>query len=263
MSLTKRLNGLSPARDTLAGLPNAEFSRQGSDMTDQSPLYRRLAARAFGWGIQMAAHIVTAVRADWHGCEPIDNQRVYFANHTSNADLPMIWAVLPPQIRRKVRPVAAADYWLKNPLRAFIGKDVLNAVLIDRRPEARAEGENPMQDILDALSEGASLIIFPEGLRNMTEEKLMPLKAGIYNMGAAMPDLELVPVWIENLNKIMPKGEVVPVPLICTVTFGAPMYVGEGEDKDTFLARATQALLETDPDYRRPSRSLPREGATA
>jgi 1-acyl-sn-glycerol-3-phosphate acyltransferase len=230
-------------------------------MTQSASLPRRLAARLFGWGIQAAAHIVTAVRADWHGCEPVDNQRVYFANHTSNADLPMIWAVLPPNIRRHVRPVAAADYWLKNKLRAFIGIDVLNGVLIDRRPEARKEGENPMQDILDALAAGSSLIIFPEGLRNMTEEKLMPLKAGIYNMGAAMPDLELVPVWIENLNKIMPKGEVIPVPLICTVTFGTPLFVGPDEDKDAFLARARDALLATDPDARRPSRTLPREGA--
>lgn len=216
-----------------------------------APLHRRLAARLAGWGIRTAAHVVTAVRADWHGCEPVDTQRVYFANHTSNADLPMIWAVLPPNIRRLTRPVAAADYWLVNPLRAFIGRDVLNAVLIDRRPEARAAGENPMQDILDALDEGASLTIFPEGKRNMSDDKLLPLKPGIYNMGAAFPKLELVPVWIENLNNIMPKGEVIPVPLICTVTFGTPLTVTPDEDKDTFMARATQALLETDPDYRR------------
>lgn len=216
-----------------------------------APLHRRLAARLAGWGIRAAAHVVTAVRADWHGCEPVDRQRVYFANHTSNADLPMIWAVLPPNIRRLTRPVAAADYWLVNPLRAFIGRDVLNAVLIDRRPEARAAGENPIQDILDALEQGASLTIFPEGKRNMSDDKLLPLKPGIYNMGAAFPELELVPVWIENLNKIMPKGEVIPVPLICTVTFGTPLTVTQGEDKDTFMARATQALLETDPDYRR------------
>ena len=228
-------------------------------MSQTSNPLRRLAALLFGWGIRAAAHIVTAVRADWHGCEPIGKQRVYFANHTSNADLPMIWSVLPPKIRRHTRPVAAADYWLKNPLRAFIGRDVLNAVLIDRRPEARKEGENPMEDILSALRDGSSLIIFPEGLRNMTEEKLLPLKAGIYNMGKAFPELELVPVWIENLNKIMPKGEVIPVPLICTVTFGTPLFVRPEEDKDTFLARAAAALLATDPDARRPSRTIPAE----
>ena len=230
-------------------------------MDTHTPLYRRIAARLLGWGIRTAAHVVTAVRADWHGCEPVDKQRVYFANHTSNADLPVLWAVLPPRIRAHTRPVAAADYWLKNPLRAFVGRDVLNAVLIDRRPEARAAGEDPMRDINQAIDDGASLVIFPEGLRNMTDEKLMPLKAGIYNMGVSKPDLEFVPVWIENLNKIMPKGEVVPVPLICTVTFGTPMFVRAGEDKDAFLDRARLALLETDPDHRRPNRSLPREGA--
>jgi len=204
-------------------------------------LVRQMAAQAAGHAIVFFARAVTAVRADWRGIEPVPRQRVYFANHTSNADMPMIWSVLPPQLRRDTRPVAAADYWLTTPLRKFAGAEVFRAVLIDRRPEARRE--DPMEVILAALAEGASLIIFPEGNRNMGDDPLLPFKAGLYNIGKARPDVDLVPTWIANLNAIMPKGEVIPLPLICTVTFGAPMTVAEGEEKDAFLTRAADALL--------------------
>ena len=203
-------------------------------------LPRRLAARAARQAIVLFAHFVTAVRGEWRGVEPRPVQRVYYANHVSNGDMPMIWAVLPPAIRRNVRPVAAADYWLKTPLRAFVGPEVFRCVLVDRRTEARQE--NPMEAILSALDDGSSLIIFPEGNRNMTDAPLLPFRAGLYNIAKARPDVELVPTWIANLNDIMPKGEVIPLPLICTVTFGAPVAVRPGEDKDSFLARAAAQL---------------------
>ena len=203
-------------------------------------IFRRLAARIVGHAIRIFARAITAVRADWQGIEPVPRQRVYFANHTSNGDMPMIWASLPSALRREVRPVAAADYWLKNKLRAFVGPEVFNCVLVDRRPEVK---DKPMDKIIAALDHGSSLIIFPEGNRNMTDDPLLPFKAGLYNMGLARPDVDLVPTWVANLNTIMPKGEVIPLPLICTVTFGAPIHVQDGEDKDAFLARASNALL--------------------
>jgi len=201
---------------------------------------RRLAARIAAHGVVLACKAVTAVRADWRGIPPEPRQRVYYANHTSNADMPMIWSVLPPELRSQTRPVAAADYWLQSPTRAFFGSEVLGGVLIDRRPEARID--NPMEAILQALDEGASLILFPEGRRNTGPEPLLPFRAGLYNIGLERPRVELVPTWIANLNAIMPKGEVIPLPLIATVTFGAPIRVETGEDKDAFLARAAQAL---------------------
>ena len=207
-------------------------------------ILRPFAARVTGHCIRLFARAITAVRADWQGIEPIPRQRIYYANHTSNGDMPMIWSVLPPALRREVRPVAAADYWLKNKLRAFIGPEVFNCVLIDRRPEVH---DKPMDKILAALDEGSSLIIFPEGNRNMSDDDLLPFKAGLYNMGLARPDVDLVPTWVANLNTIMPKGEIIPLPLICTVTFGAPIHVHEGESKDAFLARAARALSDLKP----------------
>ena len=205
---------------------------------------RAFAARVVGHCIRLFARAITAVRADWQGIEPVPRQRVYYSNHTSNGDMPMIWSVLPPALRREVRPVAAADYWLKNKVRAFVGPEVFNCVLIDRRPEV---DDKPMDKILEALDEGASLIIFPEGNRNMTDADLLPFKAGLYNMGLARPEIDLVPTWVANLNTIMPKGEIIPLPLICTVTFGAPVHVGEGESKEAFLARAAKALTDLKP----------------
>lgn len=220
-------------------------------MTSLKPALRRYAARITGHAITLFARAITAVRADWRGIEPLARQRVYFANHTSNADMPMIWSVLPPELRRQTRPVAAADYWLTSPLRRFAGADVFRAVLIDRRPDARKD--DPMQLILAALDEGSSLIIFPEGNRNMTEAPLLPFKAGLYNIGLNRPEVDLVPTWIANLNAILPKGEVIPLPLICTVTFGTPLHVLPDEDKDSFLARAAGALVALRPDGTAPA----------
>jgi 1-acyl-sn-glycerol-3-phosphate acyltransferase len=208
-------------------------------------ILRAFAASLVGNAIRLFARFITAVRADWRGIEPIPKQRIYYSNHTSNGDMPMIWSVLPPALRRTVRPVAAADYWLKNPIRAFVGPEVFNCVLVDRRPEV---ADKPMDKMLAALDEGSSLIIFPEGNRNMTEDPLLPFKAGLFNMGVARPDVDLVPTWIANLNTIMPKGEVIPLPLICTVTFGAPLHVKDGESKDEFLKRAADALVALKPE---------------
>jgi 1-acyl-sn-glycerol-3-phosphate acyltransferase len=194
-----------------------------------------------GEAISLFARFITAPRAIWHGIEPVPRQRVYFANHSSNGDFVLIWTVLPQPMRRQTRPVAALDYWLTSPLRAFIGRDVFNAVLIDRRPEARIA--DPVAQMVEALDQGSSLILFPEGQRNSTDNPLLPFKSGLYHLACARPEVDLVPVWIANLNKVMPKGEIIPVPLICTLTFGAPLHLSQNEPKDAFLARTSAALL--------------------
>lgn len=204
-------------------------------------ILRTFAARATGQAISTFARFITSPRALWQGIEPVPLQRVYFANHSSNGDFVLLWTALPTPLRRQTRPVAALDYWLTSPLRAFIGREVFNAVLIDRRPEARTE--DPVVQMVAALDEGSSLILFPEGQRNSSETALLPFKSGLYHLAKARPKVDLVPVWIANLNRVMPKGEVIPVPLICTLTFGAPLHVDAEETKEAFLSRATQALL--------------------
>jgi 1-acyl-sn-glycerol-3-phosphate acyltransferase len=210
-----------------------------------TPGFRAFAARATGQAISVFARFMTAPRSIWQGIEPVPHQRVYFANHSSNGDFVLLWTALPGPLRRQTRPVAALDYWLKSPLRTFIGREVFNAVLIDRRPEVRTE--DPVTQMVTALDQGASLIIFPEGQRNSSDEPLLPFKSGLFHLAKTRPEVDLVPVWIANLNKVMPKGEVIPLPLICTLTFGAPLHLAAKEQKDAFLTRASQALLALQP----------------
>lgn len=208
-------------------------------------LSRSTAVRLSGQAISLFARFITAPRAVWQGIEPVQKQRVYFANHSSNGDFVLLWTVLPPALRKRTRPVAALDYWLTSRLRAFIGRDVFNAVLIDRHPERRVQ--NPVDQMVEALDQGSSLILFPEGGRNSSDQPLLPFKSGLYHLAKARPEVDLVPVWIANLNRVMPKGEIIPVPLICTLTFGAPLHLASDESKDAFLVRASQALLALQP----------------
>ncbi|NUO86272.1 MAG: 1-acyl-sn-glycerol-3-phosphate acyltransferase [Cupriavidus sp.] len=203
-------------------------------------------ARATARAIIVFARLLTGMRANWQGCIPAAVQRVYFANHSSHGDFVLIWGCLPPDLRTVTRPVAGADYWQKSPLRRFIGRDVFRALLIDR---TRSEpGSDPVALMRAGLAAGDSLILFPEGTRNTTDARLLPFKSGIYHLARACPAIEFVPVWIDNLNRVMPKGEVVPVPLLCTVTFGQPLRLADDDSKEAFLARCRVGLLALAPE---------------
>lgn len=199
----------------------------------------RLVARA----IILFAQMLTGMQARWNGCLPAAVQRVYFANHSSHGDFVLIWGCLPPDLRAVTRPVAGADYWEASSVRRFIGRDVFRALLIDRTGGRDGTGPDPVAQMEQALRAGASLILFPEGTRNTTDDRLLPFKSGVFHLARACPDIEFVPVWIDNLNRVMPKGEVIPVPLLCTVTFGAPLRLQPEEPKESFLSRCRQQLL--------------------
>jgi 1-acyl-sn-glycerol-3-phosphate acyltransferase len=177
----------------------------------------------------------------WLGSAPTATQRIYFANHTSHMDTIVLWAALPRSLRANTRPVAAKDYWDKSGIRGQIARQELNVVMVDRsRDDPNAD---PLEPLRDALENGFSLIIFPEGTR-AAQSRPGPFKSGLYHLATEFPQVELIPVYIENLHRSMPKGAVLPVPIICTVRFGAPLGRREGEDKDTFLGRARDAVIE-------------------
>ena len=194
-------------------------------------MFAELIARACSGAIQL----LTGARALWLGCAPSSAHRVYYGNHTSHGDFVLIWSSLPPALRRQVRPVAAADYWQRDRLRRYLIDAVFNAVLVQR--EAAGRQHDPLQVLCDAVDGGASLILFPEGTRNTGEEPLLPFKSGIYHLARQRPELEFVPVWIDNLKRVMPKGRFLPLPLLCTASFGAPLRLQAGEDKAAFLER--------------------------
>ena len=207
---------------------------------------RAIAADLMAWGITSFARILTAVQPVWLGFNPAEpRQRIYFANHVSHGDFVLIWTVLPQSQRRRTRPVAGADYWRKGGVRQFIGSDVFNSLLIERNRDGVED--DPIAQMATALDEGSSLIIFPEGTRNLTDAELLEFRSGIYRLAKSRPEIDVVPVWIDNLNRVLPKGSFVPVPLMCKVIFGAPLHVAEDEDKDRFLARSRDALLSLKP----------------
>lgn len=199
-------------------------------------MFAELIARACSGAI----HVVTGARALWIGCAPSSEHRVYYGNHASHGDFVLIWSSMPLALRRQVRPVAAAEYWQRDGLRRYLIDAVFNGVLVER--EAGHRQQDPLQVLREAVDEGCSLILFPEGTRNL-EEGLLPFKSGLYHLACAHPEVELVPVWIENLGRAMPKGHLVPLPLLCTLSFGEPLMLRPDESKEQFLARTRQALL--------------------
>jgi 1-acyl-sn-glycerol-3-phosphate acyltransferase len=208
-------------------------------------------AKFMGWGLLAAIRLLTGAQARWWGCPPKAEQRIYFANHQSHLDLVMIWAALPQELRSITRPIAARDYWATTPLKRWITSQVFNAIYVERGGSAAvaapvvpgsAEALAPLQPLIEALRSGDSIIIFPEGTRGSTGVP-QKFKSGLFTLAQMFPEAVLVPAWIDNVQRVMPKGEVVPVPILCSVTFGAPVRLEEGEERRPFLDRAREAVI--------------------
>ena len=229
-------------------------------------------AKLMGFFLLGLVRVLTGSQARWYGCPPKAEQRIYFANHQSHADLVMIWAALPEELRSITRPIAARDYWTKSPFRQWITSAVFNAIYVERQaapatpatidasttppqappapavppsPEtlraALPEGD-PLAPLVRALESGDSIIIFPEGTRGHGDDP-QPFKSGLFRLAQMFPQVVLVPAWINNVQRVIPKGEVVPVPILCSVTFGAPIQLEPGEERRPFLDRARRAVM--------------------
>ncbi|MET3393805.1 1-acyl-sn-glycerol-3-phosphate acyltransferase [Variovorax sp. 1140] len=291
-------------------------------------------AKLTGWLLLGIVRLLTGAQARWYGCPPKAEQRIYFANHQSHADLVMIWAALPEELRSITRPIAARDYWANTPVKRWITTEVFNAVYVERQaatapvmapavppaatasvvaeppspvpatpsvaqppaeriepsmepllpleppaapaetapgaqgqldlpeppapppppplppptpepapaPATAAPASDPLAPLVEALRSGDSIIIFPEGTRGHTGEP-QKFKSGLYTLASMFPEVVLVPAWIDNVQRVMPKGEIVPVPILCSVTFGAPIRVEPGEERRPFLDRARAAVI--------------------
>lgn len=205
-----------------------------------------LLAKGMGMLLSGTCRLLTGVRTRWVGCQPAMTSRIYYANHSSHLDGLVIWSGLPPLMRHFVHPVAAKDYWDKTPFRRYLVNKVFRAVLVDRKGDKPAQGNilAPLELVLEAKH---SLIFFPEGTRG-DGEKLSQFKSGLYHLAKKYPNVEVVPVYLENLNRVLPKGSKLVVPVICSAVVGQPLQpLAEGESKPEFLQRAKEALEELMP----------------
>ncbi len=192
--------------------------------------------------------LVTGAQPRWL-CDPRSlAPRIYFANHCSHLDTVVVWSTLPDALRERTRPVAARDYWGHGRLRRWVADRVFDALLIDRKSAEGAETvERQRRETLEAmtsvLDSERSLILYPEGTRG-SGEAVQPFRAGLYHLAKARPDVPLVPVYLGNLARILPKGATLPVPMQGQVVFGPELQIAIGEDKQTFLERCRNAVLE-------------------
>ncbi len=185
--------------------------------------------------------LITGANPVWVDCEAHSMKlRVYFANHGSHLDFATLWAALPKAMRERTRPVAARDYWGKTKLTRATAVGLFNSLLIAR--EGITRRDNPIEQMASAMREGHSLILFPEGTRS-TDGLIASFKPGLYHLASKVPEAELVPVYLQNLNRILPKGHLLPIPLISSVVFGSPIKLEAAEKKSDFLKRARDAVM--------------------
>jgi 1-acyl-sn-glycerol-3-phosphate acyltransferase len=190
-------------------------------------------------GIVLLAKLFSGFTVRWVDCQPDTSQRIYFANHTSHLDAVVLWSALPRELRRITRPVAAKDYWSSGWIKPHMAKS-FNALLVDRK-EIKVH-RSPIDSMIRQIGDVYSLIMFPEGGRSSGDGEMGEFKSGLYYMGKKRPDLELVPVFIDNVNRILPRGEFLPVPLLSCITIGPPIFLEAGEPKNEFLKRARRSV---------------------
>ncbi len=201
---------------------------------------KELLIRFVRGGMVLLAKFLSGASVRWVDCQPEPCQRVYFANHTSHLDSIVIWSVLPENVREKTRMVAALDYWKGGPIRRFLSNKVFHAILIDRKHVSIKN--NPVNQLIREMEGDHSIIIFPEGGRG-DGEKIKDFKSGIYYLAKKKPEIELIPIYLDNMNRILPRGMILPVPMLSRVVFGPPIWIEQGEMKEDFLRRCREAVL--------------------
>ena len=204
------------------------------------PASRSTLCKITGLGLAGLARLLAGASIRWIASQPDTCQRVYFANHTSHLDALLIWASLPRLVREITRPVAAKDYWSRGALRRWLAEEVFNAILIDRT-DIKVH-QSPVDLMLRQAGSTRSLIVFPEGSRS-TSGEVGDFKSGLYYLANKRPEIELIPVHIDNLNRVLPRGEFLPVPLLSCISFGPPLWLERDEAKLDLLARARRAVL--------------------
>ena len=161
---------------------------------------------------------------------PTKGPAIIAANHASHVDTLLLLTIFPVRTLGRVRPAAAADYFLKGPVMSWFSRNIIGIVPVARNKAGT--GEDVLAPLREALAAGDIVIIFPEGTRG-DGEAMAQLKSGVARLAEAFPGAPVTPAWLQGAGRVLPKGALIPVPMNCTVLVGEPLR-WQG-DRDGFM----------------------------
>jgi 1-acyl-sn-glycerol-3-phosphate acyltransferase len=170
---------------------------------------------------------------------PAKGPAVLVANHNSHLDAVTLMSLFPLGILHKLRPVAAQDYFFRNPLLKWFALNIMGILPLDRN--VKSKRRHPLAGIDESLDQNDIVIVFPEGSRGAPEQ-LGEMKAGIAHIAKKNPEVPIIPIYMHGLGKALPKGEALLVPFFLDVFIGETLTWSG--DKTAFMEQLTQQIKE-------------------